>query len=336
MNGRRRGHVLAAAASVLALVATLAGCGGGSGGSGEGVTIRIGMFPVVSPIPVMQEQKRLEEAGYQVKWVPVNSGLPGAASALAAGKLDMVFANSSSAITIFAKSPDVAKFVGRSFVNLNVTVARKGSGITSAKQLATDPKVVVSGKKTASTLFYEIGAQQGGVEPNRDKYFVSGTGPGMVGVMASGGADVAAAYVPYSTEMVRKKLGTVLFTASDALGMTSSGDGLIVSNEFAEKHEQAVVDVLRAQFAATDTIKKNPEAQYETIAEFAKVDKETIALAFKEGDILAPSYPPDPKAMEAVAKKAQEYGFGPEGTDLVAFAEKFTDTSYAEKALEAK
>lgn len=335
MNGRRRGHVLAAVASVLALVAAVAGCGGG-GGSGEGVTIRIGMFPVVSPVPIMQEQKQLEEAGYQVKWVPVNSGLPGAASALAAGKLDMVFANSSSAITIFAKSPDVAKFVGRSFVNLNVTVARKGSGITSAKDLAKDPKVVVSGKKTASTLFYEIGAQQAGVEPNRDKYFVSGTGPGMVGVMASGGADVAAAYVPYSTEMVRKNLGTVLFTAGDALGMTSSGDGLIVSNEFAEQHEQAVVDVLRAQFAATDTIKKDPEAQYEAIAEFAKVDKETIALAFEQGDILAPSYPPDRKAMEVVAKKAQEYGFGPEGTDLVAFAEKFTDTSYAEKALEAK
>lgn len=334
MNAKR----ILAVGAALTMAVALAGCGGAGSGSGGGknLTIRIGIFPVVSPVPVMQQQKKLEKQGYTVKWVQVNGGLPQAASALAAGKLDMVYANSASAITIFAKSPKVAEFVGRSFVNLNVTVASNKSGIKSAKQLASKPKVVVSGMKTASTLFYELGAKKAGVTPDRDNYFVSGTGPGMVGVMASGGADVAAAYVPYSTQMVKKKLGHVLFTASDALGMTAPGDGFIARQGFAKKHPEAVVDVLRAQFAATDTIKKDPAAQYQTIASFAKVDVSTVKYAFSHGDIIAPSYAPGVKSMETVAKLAQQNGFAPKGVDLAAFAKKFANTSFAKKAAASK
>lgn len=330
MNGRR---VLAAAAS-LAVVASAAGCGGAGGGTsgGKNLTIKIGIFPVVSPVPVMQQQKKLEKQGYTVKWVQVNGGLPQAASALAAGKLDMVYANSASAITIFAKSPKIAEFVGRSFVDLNVTVASNKSGIKSAKQLNRKPKVVVSGMKTASTLFYELGAKKAGVTPDRDKYFVSGTGPGMVGVMASGGADVAAGYVPYSTEMVKKKIGHVLFTASDALGMTAPGDGFIARRGFAKKHPDAVVDVLKAQFAANDTIKKDPSSEYQTIAKFAKVDVSTVKYAFSHGNIIAPSYAPGVKSMVKVAKLAQKNGFAPKGVKLAPFAKKFANTSFAKKA----
>lgn len=329
MNRRR---LLAAAFSVVVAV-SVAGCGGGSSGAGKNLTIRIGMFPVVSPIPVMQQQKQLEKEGYTVKWVPLNAGLPGAASALAAGKLDFVYGNSSSGITIFAKSPNVAEFVGRSFVNLNQTVASTKSGITSAKQLA-GRKVVVSGAKTASTLFYEIGARKAGVTPDRGKYFVSGTGPGMVGVMASGGADVAAAYVPYSTQMIQKGIGRLLYTESDALGIKApGGDGMIVRRAFAEQHPQAVVDVLRAQFAANDAIKNDPAKYYGTIGTFAKVDVSTVKYAFTHGNIIAPSYPPDVTSMEKVGKLAQQYGYGTSGVNLEQFAKKFANTSYAKKAL---
>lgn len=71
-----------AAASAAALLA-LSSCAGGSDG-GE-TTLNIGYFPVVSPVPIMQENAYLEEMGYDVNWVEITQGLPGAASALAAG-----------------------------------------------------------------------------------------------------------------------------------------------------------------------------------------------------------------------------------------------------------
>jgi len=174
-------------------------------------TINIGFFPVVSPVPIMRSQKQLEAKGYTVNWVPITSGLPGAASAVAAGKLDMAWGNSISAVVIFSQSPDAAQFVGQSFINANVTVVAEKSAIKSPKDIV-GKKVVVSGPKTASTLFFQIGLKKAGVDPMANEYFVSGTGPGMVGVLDSGGAEVVAGYVPYVADMVLKKIGRVLFT----------------------------------------------------------------------------------------------------------------------------
>lgn len=323
---------LAAALSVALLASACADDGGEGGDGGKDLTINIGMFPVISPVPIMQEQKLLEEKGYEVNWVPVESGLPGAASALAAGRLDMVYANSSSGTIIFSGEPDVAFFVGRSFINMNETVAGKAANISNIKQLA-GRKVVVSGMKTASTLFYELGLRKAGVNPDRDKYFVAGTGPGMVDVLAAGGTEVAGTYVPYSSEMARRGIGKVLFTASDALGRTEPGDGFIVSRKFADENPEAVEDVLRAQFAANDTIKKDPSSVAESLSEFAGVPVETIEAAF-EGEILAPSYAPDVDAMVEVATLAEENGFAPEGVkDLAGFAKEFANPSFAEKVL---
>ncbi|HEX6794535.1 MAG TPA: PhnD/SsuA/transferrin family substrate-binding protein, partial [Casimicrobiaceae bacterium] len=194
MNRLRR--TLVALSASLALVAALPGTAQAADQPGKGITINIGYFPVVSPVPIMRAQHLLEDKGYTVNWVPINQGLPGAASAIAAGKLDIAWGNSISAVVIFSQSPDAAQFVGQSFVNANVTVVAKNSPIKRAADIV-HKKVVVSGLKTASTLFFQIGLKKAGVDPTANEYFVSGTGPGMVGVLDSGGAEVVAGYVPY-------------------------------------------------------------------------------------------------------------------------------------------
>lgn len=329
MNGKR----LVAFGATVVVAASVAGCGGGTSSTGgKNVTINFATWPVVAPIPVMQQQKQLTKKGYKVKWVPVNTSLPGAASAMVGGKLDMAYANSLTAMTIFAKSPNVAIFTGRAFINMNSTVVRDGSGIKSPKDLA-GQKVVMSGKKTASTLYYEIRLRRVGLEPDRSKYFVSGAGPSMVGVLASGAANVAAAYVPYSTKMEEKKIGHTMFTASEALGSTAPGDGLVVRREFAKKHPQAVVDVLKAMFSATGAIKKDPAAHYQSMAKYAKVEPSTIREALKK-EVFAPSYKPDLHSMVKVARLAQQAGFGSKKTKLGDFTrKKFVKMSYAKKAL---
>jgi len=110
MNHIRR--TLALAAAALALGAASPGTTLAADPPGKGITINIGYFPVVSPVPIMRSQRQLEDKGYTVNWVPINQGLPGAASAVAAGQLDIAWGNSISAVAIFSQSPDAAQFVG--------------------------------------------------------------------------------------------------------------------------------------------------------------------------------------------------------------------------------
>jgi len=284
----------------------------------------------------MQAQQQLEKKGYTVNWVPISQGLPGAASAVAAGKLDIAWGNSISAVVIFSQSPDAAIFVGQSFINANVTVVAEKSSIKSAKDI-TGKKVVVSGPKTASTLFFQIGLKKAGVDPMSNEYFVSGTGPGMIGVLDSGGAEVVAGYVPYVADMVLKKIGRVLFTGSDAIGGPAPGDGFIASTRFAQEHPEALKDVLRAQFAATDFIKSHPDDAYKSMAAFAKVDEAAVRYSFEKKLIgVAPTYVPDVDGIVSTEAIAQELGFAPKGVDLPAFAKKFNNTSYAKAVLAEK
>lgn len=214
-----------------------------------------------------------------------------------------------------------------------MTVVSKDSGIDSAEDLAGE-KVVVSGEKTASTLFFEIGLKEADLEPGGNEYFVSGTGPGMVGVLESGDVDVAATYVPYAADMVLKDIGTVLFTGSDVLGADAPGDGFIASQAFAEEHSDAVDDVVRAQMKATDFITESPDDAYSLMAEFADVDAEAVKYSFDEELVsVAPTYVPDSEGLAKVAARAQELGFSPsDDIDLTEFVTDFVNTEFAERA----
>ena len=320
-------------ATAFAVAATLSAPALAADPPGKGITINIGYFPVVSPVPIMRAQHVLEDKGYTINWVPITQGLPGAAAAVAAGKLDIAWGNSIAAVVIFSQSPDAAQFVGQSFINANVTVVATNSPIKSAKDIV-NKKVVVSGMKTASTLFFQIALKKAGVDPMANEYFVSGTGPGMVGVLDSGGAEVVAGYVPYVSDMVLRKIGRVLFTGSDAIGRPAPGDGFVASTKFIAEHREAVLDVLRAQFAATDYIKANPADAYKQMAEFAKVDEAAVRHSFDEKLIgVASTYVPDVDGIVETVGVAQQLGFAGPGVDLQAFAKKFENTTLAKEAM---
>lgn len=330
---RTRRTLFAAAVAAAAVTLALPAPALAQAQPGKGITLNIGYFPVVSPVPIMRTQQLLEKKGYTVNWVPITQGLPGAAAAVAAGKLDIAWGNSVSAVVIFSQSPDAAQFVGQSFVNANVTVVATNSTIKSAKDIQ-NKKVVVSGMKTASTLFFQIALKKAGVDPMANEYFVSGTGPGMVGVLDSGGAEVVAGYVPYVADMELRKIGRVLFTGSDAIGRPAPGDGFIASTKIIKEQPEAVRDVLRAQFAATDYIKSNPADAYKQMAEFAKVDEAAVRFSFEKGLIgVAASYVPDVEGIVETVAIAQQLGFAPAGVDLPTYAKKFENVTLAKEVL---
>jgi ABC-type nitrate/sulfonate/bicarbonate transport system substrate-binding protein len=189
------------------------------------------------------------------------------------------------------------------------------------------------GKKTAATILYEIALKRHGLKPNRNKYFTSGTGPSLVGSMASGATKVAASYEPYSASMERKDIGHILYTASDMLGFDEPGDGAVVRTKFAKQHPKAVVDVLRATFDATNIVKKDPSAAVKPVANFAKVDEATVKDIYSRKDLIPSSYVPHRKHIVKAAKLAQDAGFAPKGVNLPKFVKnKFVVTRYAKKA----
>ena len=77
MNRTRRTLVAAAATLALATGSALA-----ADPPGKGITINIGYFPVVSPVPIMRAQHLLEDKGYTVNWVPMSTPTTCAAAAL--------------------------------------------------------------------------------------------------------------------------------------------------------------------------------------------------------------------------------------------------------------
>jgi len=140
--------------------------------------------------------------------------------------------------------------------------------------------------------------------------------------------------VPYVADMVLKKIGRVLFTGSDAIGRAAPGDGFIASTKFINENPEAVRDVLRAQFAATDYIKSNPADAYKQMAEFAKVDEAAVRYSFEKNLIgVASSYVPDVEGIVATEAVAQELGFAPKDVDLPTYAKKFENTALAKEVL---
>lgn len=316
--------------AIAVVMAATVACGDDESASGS-ETINIGFFPVVSPVPFIQDDAEFNE-NHDVNWVPVEQGLPGAASALAAGRLDAVYANSFSATIIFSESPEAAQFIGQSFVNANVTVVRTDSDIEDIEDI-TDRKVVVSGDKTASTIYFEIGLEQAGVDPDSNEYFTAGTGPGMMGVLDSGDAEVAAGYVPYTADMVLRDIGEVIFDADDAIGAPAPGDGFIARKAWVEENEAAAEDLVRAQFRATDHISEGSDDAYARMAEFADASEESVKHSFESEMIsVAPTYVPDVDGIVTATRLAEQLGFAEEGVDdLPGFAEEFFNTSLAEK-----
>lgn len=126
----------------------------------------------------------------------------------------------------------------------------------------------------------------------------------------------------------------MLFTGSDAIGRPAPGDGFIASTRFIKEQPEAVRDVLRAQFAATDYIKSNPADAYKQMAEFAKVDEAAVRHSFDNKLIgVAASYLPDVEGIVETVAIAQQLGFAPPGVDLPTFAKKFENVTLAKEAL---
>ena len=294
-------------------------------------TINFGSFPGITPVALLQADKTLEREGYTVNWLNFPGSLPTEAQAMASGSLDFAWGNTASAMTIFASAPGVGWLVGDSFTNENAILVREGSGITKISQL-TNQKVLTSTTKTAVVMEYDIALAHAGVAASTNTLVLSGNAT-MGGVMASGAANVALSYTPFSAEMVLSKTATVLATANQILGVKVPGDGIVVRQGFAKAHPQAVVAVLKAVIQADESIISKPTVADTVLAKFAGVPASVIRYSFSSGLIgMNKCLVPDMSNYELLANLEEKDGFAPSGVNLVAFAKTFVNPTFAREA----
>jgi hypothetical protein len=172
----------------------------------------------VSPVPIMRTQHLLEDKGYTVNWVPITQGLPGAASAVAAGKLDIAWGNSISAVVIFSQSPD-CRAVRRPVVRQRQRHGRRdeepdqereGHRRQEGRRERHEDRRRRSSSRSVS--------RRPGVDPNANEYFVPARALEWSACSIRVAPKSSPATCPYVADMELKKIGRVLFTGSDAIG----------------------------------------------------------------------------------------------------------------------
>lgn len=330
MRTRKLGRWIAALTAAVVVAATLAACGSGDSAGGDGKSIRIGYFPDISPVSLMQSRHMLEGMGYHVTYIDFLKGVPQEAAAMVSGSVDMVWANASASIAAFSKDPNLAYLVGQVVTNDNQVVARAGSGINSIADLA-GKKIATSGEKTAPQLVANLALRKAGKDPSSLQTIQLG-GTEQITTMQQKAVEAAATYLPFGAQMALDG-GKVLVTADQALGQPFPGGSFVAAKKFADAHPKTVTDVLRAARKATDALRKHTNENFQTLADFAKTSSDSIKYGFDHNLVaFADSQVPNMTALEAVAKAEMQYGFVDKGVDLTSFVQKFVKTSFAEAA----
>jgi len=308
---------------------TVSACGSDSSSSSGKTTIRIGYFPDISTVSLMQSEKLLEKAGYDVKWVEFLKGVPQEAAAMVGGSIDMIWANASASIAMFSKDEGLAQLVGQVITNDNQVVVPEGSDVTSAGQLA-GQTVSTTGLQTAPHLVLDLAMAKAGKDPKTVKAIQAG-GPQQVPTLQQKAAAAAATYLPFGAQMALNG-GKVLVTADQALGAPFPGGGWIVSTKYAKANPKAVVAVLKASEKAKAELQGDSGSAATTLAKFANTSADAIKYSFDNHLVSWAPITPNMDALTKVAQAEMKYDFVDKGTDLVAFLKTFVNTDFAQQA----
>lgn len=311
-----------------------AACGGGSSSkssSSSKGTITIGYWPGVNQLGIIKDKHWLEDMGYTVKWQQFLKFLPAASQAMIAGSIDVTLGNTTQAVSLFAKQPNLGYVVGQLTTNDPAIVARKGSGITSVKQLH-GRKVATTGVSTANHLALLLALAKAGIKPGTENNQYIQTGTTTVSALFQRNAvDAAETFVPFSTTLVQEGQGTLLTTGDQAAGRPFPSNGLIASRAYTKAHPQAIVDLLKTVQKANAYIKSNPSDSNKILAKFSNVKPGIIKAAFASGQPKIASVVPSVNDHLALVQAELKYGLHTDKT-VVDFTKTFVHPELAKKA----
>ena len=284
-----------------------AGCGtSGSNTSDNGKPVlRMGIFPAFRPLQLVKQMKILEKEGYKVEWTDFLKGAPAESAAMASKSIQFMEGDTPGLEEVYAKSPGLIWYIANGSNNYVSIVANKGSGIKSISDLK-GHKVCGVAPGTAPTAVLQIALAKENMTLD-DVSGINTTGPSQAAALDNGGCDAATTYQPYASSMLLSGKITLLTTAEKVYGGTWPGGGVAVDPDFAKKHKQAVIDVVKAVDKANKLLAAENEQAYKDLATATKSPLDVVKYGYENKLVTPADVAPDKNVLSGQLKDLIKY-----------------------------
>lgn len=272
----------------LLTAASVSACGGDSGSSSSGgsggsspTKVKVGVIPIVdvAPIYLGKQQGFFRDENIDLT---LETGQGGAAivPGVASGQFQFGFSNIISLLLAQQRGLGIKvvaagdSTTGKVDGDFGAVVVPKGSGITSAKDLAGKKVAVNTLNNIGSVTINKVVSDDGG-DPASVKYVELGF-PDMPGALAKGQVDAAWVVEPFLT-VARQQGGTAVawnFAATDPNLMIAT---YFTSAKAAQSNPDLVKRFSAAMTKSLEYAEKNPDAVRKVLTTYTDIDEATVA-----------------------------------------------------------
>jgi NitT/TauT family transport system substrate-binding protein len=305
-------------------VGILAGCGSDSA-SGTKEKVVIGYFPNINHVPAMiaKDQGYFQQELGDGTTVEYKTFADGAAfmTALKTGDIDAGLVGPGPAMNNYSTGADVRIIAGAS-TGGTVVLAKEGSGITSAEDLA-GKTFITPAVGCTHDVQYETYLEELGITSER----IGGTMKHLTGkpaqysaMLQAGKIDIAVAPEPWAAQIQVETGAEVVIPWNEiSFGETLPASILVSSGKMIENNPETIEKIVNAHKEAIKFIEENPEdAKTITIKDIKEttgqeLSKEVVDLAW---DRIGFTYEVDRDAVQAFADSSYALKFLKEQPDF--------------------
>ncbi|WP_189027916.1 ABC transporter substrate-binding protein [Paenibacillus albidus] len=322
--------------AIVLFLTLLSGCGSsGSGSNGsfksaDPITVKIGLLKNVTHAPAFVAIKKgylQDRLGANVK-IEVKGFNNGSdfSTAMATGQIDIGYVGPSPVINQYVRSKNIKILSGANNGGA-VLVARKGSGVTSVKDLA-GKLIAIPTKGSTNEISLRLLLQEQGLKVTTDKngaQLIAMAPADTLTAMKQGQIDAVLLPEPWGTQIANEGIGDII-VEWDQIPPNRGNYPLtiIVSNDdFLKNYRNLAKSVLLANEDAIKFIKDSPDDTYSLVSDELKeltgkgLDVELIKATLSH---LSLTTNIDQDALETMAQVAVDAGYvkgvGADGLDL--------------------
>ncbi|WP_338553693.1 ABC transporter substrate-binding protein [Paenibacillus sp. KS-LC4] len=321
---------------IVLILTLLSGCGtSGSGSNGSSkpvdpITVRIGLLKNVTHAPAFVAIKKgylQDRLGANVK-IEVQGFNNGSdfSTAMATGQIDIGYVGPSPIINQYTRSKNIKILSGANNGGA-VLVTRKGSGVTSVKDLA-GKLVAIPTKGSTNEISLRLLLQEHGLEVSTDNsgvQLIAMAPADTLTAMKQGQIEAALLPEPWGTQIENEGIGNIV-VEWDQIPPNKGNYPLtiiVTSDDFLKEHRNLAKSVLLANEDAIKFIKDSPEDTYSLVSDELKeltgkgLDAELIKATLSHLNLTMNIDQDSLKIMAQVAVDAGYIkGVGADGLDL--------------------
>jgi NitT/TauT family transport system substrate-binding protein len=314
---------LLAALAVGAFLAATSACGSSDGSSGTSstssggtTTVKVGIIPIldVAPLYLGEQQGIYKKHGLELQMTPAQGGaaiVPGVVS----GQFQFGFSNMTSLMIAQTQNVPVKAVVegvnstGEDGKDFGATVVRKGSPITSAKDLE-GKKVAVNTLKNINDTTVRESVRKAGGDPSKVK-FVELAFDQMPAALDKGQIDAAMAVEP-ALSTIKNAGGTEIASSYVDVAKDLTVAMYFTSQNYAQKNPKVVKEFREATEESLKYADSHPDEVRKVLTTYTKIPSSLLSK------LTLPSWPTEANrsSIETLEKLGQQDGLFKSAPDL--------------------